>query len=236
VPGWMPTTVVAVSLTLAGLAPARANPQPLGCPTPGTTLTARNPQGDYKLVVLKSITPDPSVCTSITDGPGADENAGKPTRRIYGWYDVSHYIWPPEMETKARSALAAILSGEQQQSSFNLTLRRVGIVQPWSGTVTWQRTGTATIALGAAKIETILVKNTFEGGGNRKYNEVWDLWYSPLYHLWIKGEKRNTAGGVVIGGFEVTSLSPGADPAKTHGLLPPSLKRPGANRAVIPQH
>jgi hypothetical protein len=172
----------------------------------------------------------------MTEGPGADENGARPTRRIYGWYDISHYVWQPEIENKARAALASVLSGEQPEASFALSLRRIGVIQPWTGTVTWQRTGTATIALGDTRIETIRLKNTFEGGGNRKYNEVWDLWYSPLYHLWIKGEKRNTPGGVVIGGFEVTSLSPAPDPGKTHGLLPPSLKRPGANRATIPQH
>jgi hypothetical protein len=217
-------------------APARtADSAVLGCPTPGTSLTARNIHGDYKLTAMRSVTKDPTICTTLMEGAGAEDNDGKAIRRIYGWYDVSHFIWPADIEAKARAALAAVLTGAEQQSRFDLTLRHIGIVQPWSGVVTWQREGTQEMSLGKFKLQTIHLKNTFQGGGNTKYNEVWDLWYAPQYHLWVKGEKRNTADGVVVGGFEVTSFSPAEDPAKTHGLLPPSLKRSGSERATIPQ-
>jgi hypothetical protein len=176
------------------------------CPAKGTIVQGRNPQGAFTLTAQTSTVP---VCVAVTEGAGAGEGAGKPVRRIYGWYDLTHYTWTTEMRERAQVALAAVLSGETQEARFALTLGRLGMTETWSGTVSWRRAGVATLPLGRGKIDTIVLKNSFEGGEKGKYDEVWDLWYAPSVNLWVKGEKRRIAGGPVIGGFEVLSVAEG---------------------------
>jgi hypothetical protein len=110
-----------------------------------------------------------------------------------------------ETEKAARAGLGAILSGQSQEVSFEMTNSIPGTRYMWSGTESWKRTGQATISIGGRPTNVITLREAFKGGANSSYDGSNDLWYDPALHIFVKGE---THGGRPTGNFEVLSVSP----------------------------
>ena len=133
--------------------------------------------------------------------------SGKENRTIYGWYSLTTLNRSASEQQKIRESLGAVLSGQRDQVTFETTTSRPGTSNVWTNQVTWQRMGEATLTIDGRRVNTIMLRNTDNGGANSNYEGVWDLWYDPLLHIWVKGELRRP-GGPVREAFEVISITP----------------------------
>jgi hypothetical protein len=169
-------------------------------------IKGKNSQGELTRTTKGADPNDNSICIGVMDGPGAGLNFGKIVRSIYGWYPLQNFAMSAETEKKARAGLSAILSGQSEEVSFEMTNSRPGTSYVWSGTESWKRTGKATVLIGGRPTNVITLRESFKGGADTNYDGYTDLWYDPVLHLFVKGETHST-GGPVRSGFEVMSVS-----------------------------
>jgi hypothetical protein len=178
------------------------------CPRSGIVFQGTNTIGPYTATTKGPDPADRSVCITVAEGPGTGVNNGKPVSRIYGWYDITNFKLTPDTQSKARAGLAAILTGQTGETSFEMTLSLVGRSEPWSGIESLKRTGQATISVGGRPTNVILLHTAFKGTANSRYDAAWDLWYDPVLHLFVKGHLTTDSGFAGrVRDFEVVSLS-----------------------------
>ena len=176
------------------------------CPPPGTVVTGRSSSGPYTGTSNGTDPNDPTVCIRVATGPGLGTDYNKPVRRMYGWYDMTSYDFSTDTLSSMRDGLGAILSGRSTQVTFKRTTTDKGTHHGWSGTETWQRMGETTLTIGGKAVKVIALRATFEGGANTSYTGFTDAWYSPEFHMFVKGETHR-GNGPISSSFEAESIS-----------------------------
>ena len=201
--------LMAAGALVASLATFGAHAQGVDlCPRSGLVIKATNSTGDYTATTKGGDPRDKSVCISVAEGPGTGVNNGKPVSRIYTWYDLTNFNLTSDTQNKARAGLGAILTGQTNETSFDMTMNEVGKSQTWSGVESWKRTGQTTIPVGGRPTNVITLHEAFKGGANSRYDADWDLWYDPALHLFVKGHKTSATGfGGRIVDFQILSVS-----------------------------
>jgi hypothetical protein len=180
------------------------------CPPAGTVVKGKNTNGEFTSTHKGADPKDGTVCITLSEGPGISGLIfGKPVRRIYAWYDLTTYTMTSETEKRAREGVGAVLSGRNEQVSFEMTLNRPGSnYGSYSGTETWNRTGQTTITIGGRQTNVITLRETFKGGANTSFDGYWDLWYDPVLHLFVKGEQHTFGGPIRFATEAITIVLP----------------------------
>lgn len=177
----------------------------VGCPPQGLVAKAKNTLGDYT-ITWRGVDPsDPSICLSVSVGAGAGINNGKELRRIYAWYDLVNFTMDKANAEKARAALQSALSGTSSEASFDLTMGMTGKNYVWSQTETWKRIGQDMLKIDGRTVTTVKITCETKAGAGTNFSAVWELWYDPATHSFLKGHK--TSGGGNVRDFEIVTLS-----------------------------
>jgi hypothetical protein len=195
-----------ISCSLAAL-PAGAQ-DTAGCPKDGTVISAKNTTGLYNSTARGSDPKDASVCIGVSEGPGSGVNNGREVRRIYGYYDLTTYNMSSTDQERARAALESLLTGARNEVEFELTEYLVGTRYAWTSNEHWKRTGQASLSVGGRSINAVSFQlETKYVSGSSQYHGVWDLWYDPVSHIWLKGHVTMLGGTSRIQDNEVLSIS-----------------------------
>jgi hypothetical protein len=194
-------------MVLAAGAHAQGAPPANGtsCTPAGTVIQIKGSQGDVTATGKGADPGDSTVCIRVSIGPGAGANYGKEVKAIFGWYSLS--ILTSGQQDKIRSAVGPVLTGQSDQASFDITVTRAGISGVWTNSQTWKRVGQEQITVDGHAVNTIRLQYHDLGQAGSNWDAMWDLWYDPIRHIWMKTQMRSP-GGPLRSSSEVISVTP----------------------------
>jgi hypothetical protein len=176
-----------------------------GCPTAGIAVAVTSNRGTYTVKHLGPDASDRSICLADVEGQGAVFPGQR--RTIYVWYDLTNFPMANSYVGDASNALAAVLSGQKNDATFDVVMGRSGKSWSWSSTEIWQRAGADTIKVGTQSTAATRLRYETKPGGGTNFHVVWDLWYDPVRHLLLKGHATALSGSPAVTDFEVTAIS-----------------------------
>ena len=148
---------------------------------------------------------DPSICISVSEGPGSGVNYGRELRRIFGYYDLVTFPINCDNIAKASTGLQAVLFGNATEARFQLTLGMRGRGYVWTQNETWRRVGQEVITIDGHVMDAVKLELVTEPGGGSTYYAVWELWYDPIHHFFLKGHMKS--GNARIQDFQVIGFA-----------------------------
>ncbi len=169
--------------------------QTFQCPKPGTIVSF----GAVNTMTYQGADPaDPDVCVGVHSARGEQ-------RRLFDWYTL-----PIRGDDKpVRVAYRAVMSGQQPQASYTITLSSmtgggggsVAFYQDFDRTL--RRLGPQTITIGTEQFQTMVYEQIerFQGRENTQ-----KLYYDLASRVWVRADNRMRDGITIANGWSVTAV------------------------------